>query len=173
MPGQAKRWFFSSDEVDELLRAITLRVIGKVLSLILATSAVISLWRISVSTVLQQQEKLLSADMLYIPDFVQDVLLGSGRLSDWFFAPSPELFTEIPFYLPFALFWSSIQGAVFSYAASQAIYTAVLCWILLWLFVGKRACTGLAIASVAGLAAATLFVVDQTVLTPFYHILNQ
>ena len=91
-----------------------MRVIGKVLSLILATSAVIGLWRISVITVLQQQEKLLSADMLYIPDLVQDVLLGSGRLSDWFFAPSPELFTEIPFYLPFALFWSSIQGAVFS-----------------------------------------------------------
>ncbi|MDE0918864.1 MAG: hypothetical protein OSA08_02125 [Arenicellales bacterium] len=134
-----------------------------------ATSAVIGLWRISVITVLQQREKLLSADMLYIPDLVQDVLLGSGRLSDWFFAPSPELFTEIPFYLPFALFWSSIQGAVFSYAASQAIYTAMLCWILLWLFIGKRACTGLAIASVAGLAAATLFVVDQTVLIPFYH----
>ena len=107
--------------------------------------------------------------MLYIPDLVQDVLLGSGRLSDWFFAPSPELFTEIPFYLPFALFWSSIQGAVFSYAASQAIYTAMLCWILLWLFIGKRACTGLAIASVTGLAAVTLFVVDQTVLIPFYH----
>ena len=85
-----------------------MRVIGKVLSLILATSAVIGLWRISVITVLQQQEKLLSADMLYIPDFVQDVLLGSGRLANWFFAPSPELFTEIPFYLPFALFWSSI-----------------------------------------------------------------
>jgi hypothetical protein len=134
-----------------------------------ATLAVISLWRISVITVLQQREKLLSADMLYIPDLVQDVLLGSGRLLDWFFAPSPELFTEIPFYLPFALFWSSIQGAVFSYAASQAIYTAMLCWILLWLFIGKRACTGLAIASVAGLAAATLFVVDQTVLIPFYH----
>ena len=134
-----------------------------------AISAVIGLWRISVITVLQQREKLLSADMLYIPDLVQDVLLGSGRLSDWFFAPSPELFTEIPFYLPFALFWSSIQGAVFSYAASQAIYTAMLCWILLWLFIGKRACTGLAIASVAGLAAATLFVVDQTVLIPFYH----
>ena len=134
-----------------------------------ATSAVIGLWRISVITVLQQREKLLSADMLYIPDLVQDVLLGSGRLSDWFFAPSPELFTEIPFYLPFALFWSSIQGAVFSYAASQAIYTAMLCWILLWLFIGKRACTGLAIASVTGLAAVTLFVVDQTVLIPFYH----
>lgn len=134
-----------------------------------AISAIIGLWRISVITVLKQQEKLLSADMLYIPDLVQDVLLGSGRLSDWFFAPSPELFTEIPFYLPFALFWSSIQGAVFSYAASQAIYTAMLCWILLWLFIGKRACTGLAIASVAGLAAATLFVVDQTVLIPFYH----
>ena len=146
-----------------------MRVIGKVLSLILATSAVIGLWWISVITVLQQQEKLLSADMLYIPDLVQDVLLGSGRLSDWFFAPSPELFTEIPFYLPFALFWSSIQGAVFSYAASQAIYTAVLCWILLWLFVGKRAYTGVSIASVAGLATASLFVVDQTVLIPFYH----
>ncbi len=144
-------------------------VIGKILSLMFATSAVIGLWRISVITVLQQREKLLSADMLYIPDLVQDVLLGSGRLSDWFFAPSPELFTEIPFYLPFALFWSSIQGAVFSYAASQAIYTAMLCWILLWLFIGKRACTGLAIASVTGLAAVTLFVVDQTVLIPFYH----
>ena len=144
-------------------------VIGKILSLMFAISAIIGLWRISVITVLKQQEKLLSADMLYIPDLVQDVLLGSGRLSDWFFAPSPELFTEIPFYLPFALFWSSIQGAVFSYAASQAIYTAMLCWILLWLFIGKRACTGLAIASVAGLAAATLFVVDQTVLIPFYH----
>lgn len=119
--------------------------------------------------VLKQQEKLLSADMLYIPDLVEDVLLGPGRLSDWFFAPSPELFTEIPFYLPFALFWSSIQGAVFSYAASQAIYTAVLCWILLWLFIGKRACTALAIAAVAGLATATLFVVDKTILTPFYH----
>ena len=146
-----------------------MRVIGKVLSLILATSAVIGLWWISVITVLQEQEKLLSADMLYIPDFVQDVLLGSGRLSDWFFAPSPELFTEIPFYLPFALFWSSIQGAVFSYAASQAIYTAVLCWIVLWLFVGKRAYTGVSIASVAGLAPASLFVVDQAVLIQFYH----
>ena len=151
------------------MRAITLRTIGHCLSLILATSAVIGLWRISVIAVLQQQEKLLSADMLYIPDLVQDVLLGSGRLSDWFFAPSPELFTEIPFYLPFALFSSSIQGAVFSYAASQAIYTAVLCWALLWILIGKRACTGLAIASIAGLAASTLFVVDQTVLTPFYH----
>ena len=146
-----------------------MRVIGKVLSLILSTVAVIGLWRVSKITVLQQQEKLLSADMLYIPDLVQDVLLGSGRLSDWFFAPSPELFTEIPFYLPFALFWSSTQGAVFSYAASQAIYTAVLCWILLWLFVGKRAYTGVAIASVASLATVTLFVVDQAILTPFYH----
>ncbi len=148
---------------------ITLRVIGKVLSLILATAAVIGLWQVSRITVLQQQEKLLSADMLYIPDLVQDVLLGSGRLSDWFFSPSPELFTEIPFYLPFVLFWSSIQGSVFSYAASQAIYTAVLCWILLWLFVGKRAYTGVSIASVAGLATASLFVIDQAILIPFYH----
>ena len=86
-----------------------MRVIGKVLSLILSTIAVIGLWRGSKITVLQEQDKLLSADMLYIPDLVQDVLLGPGRLSDWFFAPSPELFTEIPFYLPFALFWPSIQ----------------------------------------------------------------
>ena len=146
-----------------------LRVVGTVLSLTLAISAIIGLWRVSVIAVLNQQEKLLSADMLYIPDLVQDVLFGPGRLSDWFFAPSPELFTEIPFYLPFALFWSSIQGAVISYAASQAIYTAVLCWILLWLFIGKRACTALAIASVASLATATLFVIDKAILTPFYH----
>ena len=92
------------DKAGELLRATILRVVGTVLNLTLAISAIIGLWRVSVIAVLNQQEKLLSADMLYIPDLVQDVLFGPGRLSDWFFAPSPELFTEIPFYLPFALF---------------------------------------------------------------------
>ena len=40
---------------------------------------------------------------------------------------------------------------------------------MLWLFIGKSACTALAIASGASLATATLFVIDKTILIPFYH----
>ena len=42
------------------MRAIILRVVGTVLNLTLAISAIIGLWRVSVIAVLKQQEKLLS-----------------------------------------------------------------------------------------------------------------
>ena len=33
-------------------------------------------------------------DLLYAPTLIDDVLLGDGRLSDWFFWPTPQIFTE-------------------------------------------------------------------------------
>ena len=43
------------------------------------------------------------ADLLYTPTLIDDVLLGDGHLKDWFFWPTPQIFTEIPLYLPINL----------------------------------------------------------------------
>jgi len=157
------------DRKHGLVFEIAMNLLEKIISWCLAAGTMVVLWLVSLDGVLGHQDKLLSADMLYIPELVQDVVVGSGSLSDWFLAPSPEIFTEIPFYFPFAIFALPVQSAVSFYAASQVIYTSALCWIFVWLFVGRRAFSSLVVSVIVCLSGIIFFTIDQAILTPFYH----
>ena len=70
------------------------------------------------------------ADLLYTPTLIDDVLLGDGHLKDWFFWPTPQIFTEIPLYLPIHLLSLPQEWATFLYSTCQGSYTLFICYWL-------------------------------------------
>ena len=58
-------------------------------------------------------------DLLYTPTLIDDVLLGNGHFSDRFFWPTPQIFTEIPLYLPIHLLSLSQEWATLAYSVFQ------------------------------------------------------
>ena len=76
-------------------------------------------------------------DLLYTPTLIDDVLLGNGHLSDWFFWPTPQIFTEIPLYFPIHLLSLSQEWATFLYSTCQGIYTLFICYWLVRLIANR------------------------------------
>ena len=109
------------------------------------------------------------ADLLYTPTLIDDVLLGDGHLKDWFFWPTPQIFTEIPLYLPIHLLSLPQEWATFLYSTCQGIYTLFICYWLVRL-IANRITLALGMWTLlCGLSAVFLTNVDVSIYLPFYH----
>jgi len=108
-------------------------------------------------------------DLLYMPTLIDDVLLGNGHLSDWFFWPTPQIFTEIPLYLPIHLLPLSQEWATLAYSVFQGIYTLCLCFWLVRVIAERPLPAPRVLVLLSGLSAIFLTQVDLSVYLPFYH----
>ena len=131
--------------------------------------ASVTIFFLSLNKALALKEKLLSADMLYIPALVEDTIMQRGSINDWFFAPSPEIFTEIPFYFLFHLLLPSIQSAVFGYAAAQVVFTALICFVISYFLFRNKASFIISFSLACAFGSIFLLGIDNALHVPFYH----
>ncbi|MAM21995.1 MAG: hypothetical protein CL390_08800 [Acidiferrobacteraceae bacterium] len=109
------------------------------------------------------------ADLLYTPTLIDDVLLGEGHLKDWFFWPTPQIFTEIPLYLPIHLLSLPQEWATLLYSTCQGIYTLFICYWLVRVIANGATLALKMLTLLCGLSAVFLTNVDVSIYLPFYH----
>ena len=109
------------------------------------------------------------ADLLYTPTLIDDVLLGEGHLKDWFFWPTPQIFTEIPLYLPIHLLSLPQEWATLLYSTCQGIYTLFICYWLVRVIANGATLALRMLTLLCGLSAVFLTNVDVSIYLPFYH----